>query len=150
MLRATRCADGFGFDPTKPYRQALAHALTALPHDLIAFDGARSKRWCDSISISGGRAGVVTAQCIGAALFASAVWLPRDKVSTGRRIAVEAMLVRETRAGVIGWTMVLEDGGAALLRYTLDLRQRRGSNADALNARSNRWCAVAAAESRRR
>src|SRR3546814_13377393 len=43
-------------------------------------------------------------------------------LSTGRRLAIEAMLAREARAGVIGWTMVLEDGGAALLRYTLDLR----------------------------
>src|SRR3546814_5814348 len=50
------------------------------------------------------------------------VWLPRVEVSTGRRLAIEAMLAREARAGVIGWTMVLEDGGAALLRYTLDLR----------------------------
>ena len=50
------------------------------------------------------------------------VWLPRDEVSTGRRLAIESLLVREAKAGVIGWTMALEDGGAALLRYTLDLR----------------------------
>src|SRR3546814_16244076 len=58
---------------------------------------------------------------LGRHLFAF-VWLPRDEVSTGRRLAVESLLVREAKAGVIGWTMVLEDGGAALLRYTLDLR----------------------------
>ena len=115
----------FGFDPTGHAGKALAHALTALPHDLlIAFDAASLEELVlTSMSITDRpRPKVVTVRsALGRHLFAF-VWLPRDEVSTGRRIAVEALLVREAKAGVIGWTMVLEDGGAALLRYTLDLR----------------------------
>lgn len=115
----------FSFDPTGHAGKALAHALTALPHDLlIAFDAASLEELVlTSMSITDRpRPKVVTVQsALGRHLFAF-VWLPRDEVSTGRRIAVEALLVREAKAGVIGWTMVLEDGGAALLRYTLDLR----------------------------
>ena len=115
----------FGFDPTGHAGKALAHALTALPHDLlIAFDSASLEALVlTSMSITDRpRPKLVTVQsALGRHLFAF-VWLPRDEVSTGRRLAVESLLVREAKAGVIGWTMVLEDGGAALLRYTLDLR----------------------------
>ncbi|GAO80232.1 MULTISPECIES: NAD-glutamate dehydrogenase domain-containing protein [unclassified Sphingopyxis] len=115
----------FGFDPTGHAGKALAHALTALPHDLlIAFDAASLEELVlTSMSITDRpRPKVVMVQsALGRHLFAF-VWLPRDEVSTGRRLAVESLLVREAKAGVIGWTMVLEDGGAALLRYTLDLR----------------------------
>ncbi|MFN4356228.1 NAD-glutamate dehydrogenase [Sphingopyxis alaskensis] len=115
----------FGFDPAGHAGKALAHALTALPHDLlIAFDAASLEELVlTSMSITDRPRPklVMVRSALGRHLFAF-VWLPRDEVSTGRRIAVEAMLVREAKAGVIGWTMVLEDGGAALLRYTLDLR----------------------------
>jgi hypothetical protein len=115
----------FGFDPTGHAGKALAHALTALPHDLlIAFDAASLEELVlTSMSITDRpRPKLVTVRsALGRHLFVF-VWLPRDEVSTGRRLAVETMLVREAKAGVIGWTMVLEDGGAALLRYTLDLR----------------------------
>ncbi|WP_235303229.1 NAD-glutamate dehydrogenase [Sphingopyxis sp. MWB1] len=117
--------DKFGFDPAGHAGKALAHSLTALPHDLlIAFDAtALEELVLTSMSITDRpRPKIVTVRsALGRHLFAF-VWLPRDEVSTGRRLAVEAMLVREARAGVIGWTMVLEDGGAALLRFTLDLR----------------------------
>ncbi len=128
----------FGFDPAGHAGKALAHALTALPHDLlIAFDAASLEELVlTSMSITDRpRPKLVTVRsALGRHLFAF-VWLPRDEVSTGRRIAVEAMLVREAKAGVIGWTMVLEDGGAALLRYTLDLRSGGVvPDTDALNA----------------
>ncbi len=128
----------FSFDPTGHAGKALAHALTALPHDLlIAFDAASLEELVlTSMSITDRpRPKVVTVRsALGRHLFAF-VWLPRDEVSTGRRIAVEALLVREAKAGVIGWTMVLEDGGAALLRYTLDLRSGGVvPEAEALNA----------------
>ena len=127
VLRAqlTALMDKFGFDPAGHAGKALAHALTALPHDLlIAFDGDSLERLAlTSMSITDRpRPKLVTVRsALGRHLFVF-VWLPRDEVSTGRRLAIEAMLAREARAGVIGWTMVLEDGGAALLRYTLDLR----------------------------
>ncbi|MBY4635528.1 NAD-glutamate dehydrogenase [Sphingopyxis sp. XHP0097] len=127
----------FDFDPTGHAGKALAHALTALPHDLlIAFDAKSLEDLAlTSMSITDRpRPKLVTVRsALGRHLFVF-VWLPRDEVSTGRRLAVESMLVREARAGVIGWTMVLEDGGAALLRFTLDLRSGGVvPDADALN-----------------
>ncbi len=117
--------DKFGFDPGGHAGKALSHALTALPHDLLAaFDPAALERLAlTSMSITDRpRPMLVTVEgALGRHLFVF-VWLPRDEVSTGRRLAIERMLAREARAGVIGWTIVLEDGGAALLRYTLDLR----------------------------
>jgi glutamate dehydrogenase len=115
----------FGFDPAGHAGKALAHALTALPHDLlIAFDAQSLEDLVlTSMSITDRPRPklVMVRSALGRHLFAF-VWLPRDEVSTGRRLAVESLLVREAQAGVIGWTMVLEDGGAALLRFTLDLR----------------------------
>jgi glutamate dehydrogenase len=140
MLRAQLGAlmAKFGFDPTGHAGKALTHALTALPHDLlIAFDADSLERLVlTSMSITDRPRPriVMVRSALGRHLFAF-VWLPRDEVSTGRRIAVEALLVREAKAGVIGWTMVLEDGGAALLRYTLDLRSGGVvPDAEALNA----------------
>ena len=115
----------FGFDPAGHAGKALTHALTALPHDLlITFNAdALEELVLTSMSITDRPRPkiVMIRSALGRHLFAF-VWLPRDEVSTGRRQAIEQLLVREARAGVIGWTMVLEDGGAALLRYTLDLR----------------------------
>ena len=115
----------FGFDPAGHAGKALAHALTALPHDLlIAFDAASLERLAlTSMSITDRPRPrlVMVRSALGRHVFAF-VWLPRDEVSTGRRLAIESLLAREAKAGVIGWTMVLEDGGVALIRYTLDLR----------------------------
>jgi glutamate dehydrogenase len=128
----------FGFDPAGHAGKALAHALTALPHDLlIAFDAESLERLAlTSMSITDRPRPklVMVRSALGRHLFAF-VWLPRDDVSTGRRLAIESLLAREAKAGVIGWTMALEDGGAALIRYTLDLRAGGVvPDADRLNA----------------
>src|SRR3546814_15679656 len=98
--------------------KALAHALTALPHDLlIAFDAASLEELVlTSMSITDRpRPKVVTVQsALGRHLFAF-VWLPRDEVSTGRRLAVESLLVREAKAGVSGWTAVLEEARTSVV-----------------------------------
>lgn len=115
----------FGFDPSGHAGKALVHALTALPHDLlIAFDQAALEHLAlTAMSITDRpRPKLVTAvDALERHLFAF-VWLPRDEVSTGRRLAIEAMLADAAKAKMLGWTIALEDGGAALLRYTLDLR----------------------------
>jgi glutamate dehydrogenase len=128
----------FGFDPAGHAGKALAHALTALPHDLlISFDAESLERLAlTSMSITDRPRPklVMVRSALGRHLFVF-VWLPRDEVSTGRRLAIESLLAREAKAGVIGWTMALEDGGAALIRYTLDLRAGGVlPDADKLNA----------------
>lgn len=127
MLRARLAAlmDKFGFDPSGHAGKALTHAMTALPHDmLIGFrPQALEELALTSMSITDRPRPriVMVRSALGRHVF-TFVWLPRDEISTGRRQAIEAMLVREARASVVNWTMVLEDGGSALLRFTLDLR----------------------------
>ncbi len=122
--RLSGLMEKFRFDPQGHAGKALAHALTALPHDvLIALDSETLERLAlTAMSITDRpRPKLITAtSALGRHIFAF-VWLPRDDVSTGRRVAIEAMLQTATGAPVIGWTIALEDGGAALLRYTLDL-----------------------------
>ncbi len=124
-MQLAQLMDKYGFDPSGHAGKALVHALTALPHDLlIAFSPAALEQLAlTAMSITDRpRPKLVTAvDALERHLFAF-VWLPRDEVSTGRRLAIEAMLADAARAKVLGWSIAMEDGGAALLRYTLDLR----------------------------
>jgi glutamate dehydrogenase len=126
MLRAELAAlmHKFGFDPTGHAGKSLSHTLTALPHDiLIAFRAQELEHLVlTSMSITDRprpRIEMVRS-ALGRHLFAF-VWLPRDEVSTLRRQAVQQMLIDAAKATLIGWSMVLEDGGSAMLRFTLDL-----------------------------
>jgi glutamate dehydrogenase len=127
----------FGFDPSGHAGKALAHVLTQLPHDLlVAADSAQLERLVlTAMSIADRpRAKVeLLLSPLKRHLFAF-VWLPRDSVSTTLREAIEAALVARSGANVLGWTLVLEDGAAALLRLTLDLRQGQMPDAAALDA----------------
>ncbi len=126
MLRAEMAAlmQKFAFDPSGHAGKSLTHMLTALPHDiLIAFRADELEQLVlTSMSITDRprpRIEMVRS-ALGRHLFAF-VWLPRDEVSTGRRQAVQDLLTHAAQATLIGWTMVLEDGGSAMLRFTLDL-----------------------------
>jgi glutamate dehydrogenase len=115
----------FGFDPKGHTGKAMAHALTALPHDLTtAFDAASLENLVlTSMSVADRPRSklVLVRSLLGRHLFAF-VWLPRDEVSTGRREAIGEMLSEAANARLINWSIALEDGVVALLRYTLDLR----------------------------
>lgn len=115
----------FGFDPKGHTGKAMAHALTALPHDLTtAFDAASLENLVlTSMSVADRPRSklVLVRSLLGRHLFAF-VWLPRDEVSTGRREAIGEMLADAAHAKLINWSIALEDGVVALLRYTLDLR----------------------------
>ena len=127
----------FGFDPSGHAGKALVHVLTQLPHDLlVAADAAQLERLVlTAMSIADRpRAKVeLLLSPLKRHLFAF-VWLPRDAVSTTLRGAIEAALVAHSGATVLGWTLVLEDGAAALLRLTLDLREGQMPDAAALDA----------------
>ncbi len=115
----------FNFDPAGHAGKALAHALTALPHDMmVALDADKTEHLAmTAMSLSDRprpKLFLVEGE-LGRHLFAF-VWLPRDEVSTGRRMAIQSMLTTAAKASVISWNIVLEDGEAAMLRYTLDLR----------------------------
>jgi glutamate dehydrogenase len=117
--------DKFGFDPGGHAGKALAHALTSLPHDiLIGFDRETLERLALTFMSLTDRPRPRLALATSALtrhLYAF-VWLPRDEASTARRVAVQDMLATAANAQLLSWSIAQEEGGLALLRITLDLR----------------------------
>ena len=117
----------FGFDPSGHAGKAMAHALTALPHDLlVSFNQADLERvTLTAMSLTDRPRPKLLAvrSALGRHLFVF-VWLPRDDISTGLRRSIEAMLTEVKGASVLGWSISLEDGGMGLLRYLLDFEDR--------------------------
>src|SRR5690606_14135035 len=48
------------------------------------------------------------------------VWLPRDMLSTSTRLQVQSLLEEGTSAHLLDWTLVVEGGNLAMLRFTLE------------------------------
>jgi glutamate dehydrogenase len=119
--------DRFGFDPSGHAGKAMAHALTALPHDLLVAlkldDLERVTLTAMSLTDRPRPKLIALRSPLGRHLYIF-VWLPRDDVSTGIRKQIQNMLIDATGGSLLGWTIGLEDGGVALLRYTLDLPDR--------------------------
>ena len=119
--------DRFGFDPSGHAGKAMAHALTALPHDLLVAltleDLERVTLTAMSLTDRPRPKLIALRSPLGRHLYIF-VWLPRDDVSTGIRKQIQTMLTDATGGSLLAWTIGLEDGGVALLRYTLDLPDR--------------------------
>lgn len=144
VLRARLAAleKKFGFDPKGHTGKALTHALTALPHDLVtAFaPEALEELALTAMSIADRPRPklVIIRSALGRHLFAF-VWLPRDDLTTARRVAIGDMLAEAASADLLSWSIAMEDGVVALIRYTLDLRgETRQPDTAALDARLER------------
>jgi glutamate dehydrogenase len=115
----------FGFDPKGHTGKALSHALAALPHDLVtAFDAASLENLALTAMSLADRPRpklVLVRSMLGRHMFAF-VWLPRDDLTTARRIAIGEMLGEACNGALLNWTIALEDGVVAMMRYTFDLR----------------------------
>ncbi|TKD52814.1 NAD-glutamate dehydrogenase [Sphingomonas baiyangensis] len=143
-LRANMAAlsHKFGFDPKGHTGKAMAHALTALPNDLTA---AFPVEAIEALALTAMSLAdrprpklVLVKSALGRHLYAF-VWMPRDEVSTGRREAIGAMLTEAANASLLNWSIELEDGEVALIRYMLDLRgEGRMPDAAALDRRLER------------
>jgi glutamate dehydrogenase len=115
----------FGFDPKGHAGKALAHALTALPHDLAtAFEPEQLEELALTVMSLADRprpALVLVRSALGRHLFAFA-WLQRDDLTTARRIAIGDMIAEASNGPVLNWSIALEDSAVAMIRYTVDLR----------------------------
>ena len=134
--------DKFGFDPSGHAGKSLSHALTSLPHDLlITFLLADLERIVlTNMSLSDRpRPKLLTTRSpLGRHLFVF-VWLPRDDVSTSMRKSIEDMLKRSADGEILSWSISLEDGQVALLRFTLNLDDRNAViDEEALDAKLKR------------
>ncbi|MEN2786458.1 NAD-glutamate dehydrogenase [Sphingomonas qilianensis] len=123
--RLAALEEKFGFDPKGHTGKALTHALAALPHDVVtAFDADALEHLALTAMSLADRPRpklVLVRSTLGRHMFAF-VWLPRDDLSTARRVAIGDMLSDACNGGLLNWSLSLEDGGVALIRYTFDLR----------------------------
>lgn len=113
------------FDPSSHAGKALVHVLTNLPHDLLVAADPDQFEALALTAMSIAERPRPKLQFLLAPLqrhLFAFVWMPRDEVSTSRRTAIADLLTARAKAQLLGWSIVMEDGGAALLRYTLDLR----------------------------
>ena len=116
----------YRFDPKGHTGKALSHAIASLPHDIAI---SISEASLDSLALSAmsiadrPRPMIEMVEApLDRHLFAF-VWLPRDELTTARRVAISDMLTEAANARQLSWAIELGDGEVALIRYTLDLRQ---------------------------
>lgn len=116
----------YKFDPKGHTGKALSHAFASLPHDIaisISEDSLETLA-LSAMSIADRPRPMIemVEASLDRHLFAF-VWLPRDELTTGRRLAISDMLAEAANARLLSWAIELGDGEVALIRYTLDLRQ---------------------------
>ena len=120
----TQLFDKFEFAAAGHAGKSLTHALTSLPHDLLITFQQEELEKLALISMSlldRPRPKLHTVMSpLERHLFAF-IWLPREQLSTQRRISIEDMLVKATGAKILGWSNTLDEGGISSLRYTLDM-----------------------------
>ena len=134
--RLTALLQKYGFAPDGHAGKALAHALTSLPHDLLV---SISPDALENLALTAMSLAdrprpelALAGDALDRHLFAF-VWLPRDDLSTARRVAIGAMLATAADAEMLSWSVDMGDSGVALIRYTFDRRQSgRDPDADAL------------------
>ena len=118
--------DNLKFDETGHAGKALVHALTALPHDLVIgfseSDTARvSTTMMSLVDRPRPRLALVEAP-LARHLFAF-VWLPRDMLSTQVRMQIVSLLEDSAKAKLLDWSLEVEGGNLAMLRFVLDIRE---------------------------
>ena len=116
--------DKFEFTSSGHAGKSLAHAMTALPHDLIIGFTQSDLEKIALISMSlidRPRAKLHSVMSpLSRHLFAF-IWLRRDQLSTQRRKLIEEMLVAATGANILNWSNTLDEAGISSLRYTLEM-----------------------------
>ena len=115
-----------GCDANGHTGKALAHALTSLPHDLLlGLDDAEVERLALTMTGLVDRPRprlLLTTAPLMRHLFAF-VWFPRDMVSTQVRQRIQTMIEEATQAPALDWSLQVESGNLATLRFTFDIRE---------------------------
>ncbi len=111
----------FGFDPKGHSGKALRHAVASLPRDLVIAIDYESLRDLVMMAMSLAdrpRPALLQVRSILKGQLFTFVWLPREELTTGRRIAIDMLLENEVGREVTSWSVELGDGDLALIRYT--------------------------------
>jgi len=113
-----------GFAPDSHAGKALAHAISTLPHDLLIAVDQRYVRAAALTAMSlvdrPRPKLLMLTDAIDRHLYVFA-WIPRDQLSTERRTSLAEFLSQEVGSALSNWSVELDEGELALLRYTFPL-----------------------------
>ena len=118
--------DELGFDRGGHAGKALVHALTVLPHDLlIGFEAQDIARVATIMMglIDRPRPRLAAVEAPLARHLFGFVWLPRDLLSTQTRTQIQELLTSTSGAQLLDWSLQVEGGNLALMRFVLDIRE---------------------------
>ena len=127
--RLGRLQAKLGFDPSGHAGKTLTHAITSLQRDLLI---AMDDEALESVALTAmslvdrPRPAIAITRSPLARHLHAFVWLPRDELSTSRRLAITDMIAKASDAPVLSWAMDLDDSGIVLIRLTLDIRDGGG------------------------
>jgi glutamate dehydrogenase len=111
----------FGFDPKGHSGKALRHAVASLPRDLVIAIDYHELRDLVMMAMSLAdrpRPALLQVRSILRAQLFTFVWLPREELSTARRLAIATLLENEIGREITSWSVELGDADLALIRYT--------------------------------
>ncbi|HYJ52222.1 MAG TPA: NAD-glutamate dehydrogenase domain-containing protein, partial [Allosphingosinicella sp.] len=119
-----RLEKDFGFEPSGHSGKALRHAIGSLPRDLLInlrYDEVKELA-ATAISLADRpRPTLILVRSILRGHMFAFVWLPRDELTTRRRIAIGEMIEKAAKGEITNWSVDLGDGDLALVRYTLNV-----------------------------
>ncbi|MCA1654581.1 MAG: NAD-glutamate dehydrogenase [Sphingomicrobium sp.] len=113
-----------GFARHSHAAKALTHAISTLPHDLLISLAPAEVREAALTAMSLADRPRPTLLLLPGALrrhLFAFVWLPRDELTTRRRIAIGRMIEAAIGSRVASWSVELGDGDLALIRYSLPI-----------------------------
>ncbi|MEA3011654.1 MAG: glutamate dehydrogenase [Sphingomonadales bacterium] len=118
----------FGFEPSGHSGKALRHALASLPRDLLINLRPEAVKELAATAISLAdrpRPTLLLVRSILLGHLFAFVWLPRDELTTRRRVAIGEMIEQAADGRITNWSVDLGDGDLALVRYTLNIDAKR-------------------------
>ncbi|HVQ07513.1 MAG TPA: NAD-glutamate dehydrogenase domain-containing protein [Allosphingosinicella sp.] len=118
----------FGFEPSGHSGKALRHALASLPRDLLVNLRPEAVKELAATAISLAdrpRPTLLLVRSILLGHLFAFVWLPRDELTTRRRVAIGEMIELAADGKITNWSVDLGDGDLALVRYTLNIDAKR-------------------------
>ncbi|MGQ0559809.1 MAG: NAD-glutamate dehydrogenase [Sphingosinicella sp.] len=111
----------FGFDRSGHSGKALRHAFSSLPHDLLinlSPEAIRTLVTTAMLLADRPRPTLALVRSILRGHLFAFVWLPRDELTTRRRVAIGEMIEQASGGRTTSWSVDLGDGDLALVRYT--------------------------------
>jgi len=111
----------FGFAPKGHSGKALRHAVASLPRDVVIaidYDSLRALVMMAMSLADRPRPALLQVRSILKGQLFTFVWLPREELSTARRMAIAVLLENEVGREITSWSVELGDADLALIRYT--------------------------------